>query len=420
MLRLVKGEAGSVITIWRRDTELAGYDRLIVGGGVVGLTLAKTIKEREGGNILILEKEDQLGAHASGRNSGVLHAGLYYKPETLKAKLCVKGSRMMKEYCREHDLPLKTLGKVVVPHDQSDKSAIEKMMSYGKANGVPLELLDQKGLKEREPAISEDIDQGIYSPSTAIVNPKVVLERLSTQLQDSGVTINRGERVTSIDPQEKKVVTTKGTYNYGHLVNCAGAYADRISHQFGVGKQFRMLPFKGLYYKLSPVSPIKITGNIYPVPDLRVPFLGVHFTKSVGGDVYVGPTAIPALGREHYRGMEGIRLGDSLQICRALTGQFIANHNGFRTLVRQELPKLSKSGFFKAAQKLAPQLKPEHLLSCEKVGIRAQLYDTKTGLLEMDFNVERGPDSTHVLNAVSPAFTCSLSFADYVYQEYLA
>lgn len=186
----------------------------------------------------------------------------------------------------------------------------------------------------------------------------------------------------------------------------------------GVGLEYRILPFKGLYYKLSSLSPVQVRGNIYPVPDLRVPFLGVHFTRSAGGDVYIGPTAIPAMGREQYRGLKGLHLGDGFMILKEMTTQLIKNKNGFRELLQQEMPKLSRRGFFKAAKALTPSLKEEHLLSCDKVGIRAQLYNRNTAELEMDFVVKKGEHSTHILNAVSPAFTCSRTFSRYVVDEF--
>ena len=397
------------------------YDYIIIGGGIVGLTLADALLKRaKGARVLILEKEKELGVHASGRNSGVLHAGLYYKPETLKAKLCVEGARTMRAYCEERRIPFKNLGKVIVPPLEEDLSdGLETIIHNGTTNGVPVEMVDQKTLRELEPAISERVTKGVYSPSTSVVDPKAVLKKLQEELLDSGVKILCDSKVLRISPKNKMVATYADCFSYGHLINAAGAYADVIAHKMGCGLDYQMLPFKGLYYKLAKESGIEIRGNVYPVPDLRVPFLGVHFTRSVHGDVYVGPTAIPALGREHYHGVSGISLEDGFMITSSLASQYLKNNNGFRRLVRQELPKLSKQGFFKCAQRLLPALKQEHLLPSAKVGIRAQLYHKKKAKLEMDFLVEKGEESTHVLNAVSPAFTCSFSFARHMTETYI-
>ena len=252
-----------------------------------------------------------------------------------------------------------------------------------------------------------------------MVDPVAVVKHLVRELEDRGVQFGWGEEVHNIDPARKKVFVTSGVKEYGHLVNCAGAYADKVAKKCGVGHDYHILPFKGIYYQLSPESPIKITGNIYPVPDLTVPFLGVHFTKGVHGKVYVGPTALPALGREHYQGIQGVSLADTLRVITTIASQYTQNINGFRPLMHQELPKLTKTGFFQAAKALVPELKIEHLLPSQKVGIRAQLFHSSKQELVMDFAVEKGPDSTHILNAVSPAFTSGFSFAEYVWREFI-
>lgn len=397
------------------------YDWLIVGGGIVGLSLAKTIRrDLPNDSILILDKEEAPGVHASGRNSGVLHAGIYYKPGSLKAKLCSTGSKMMKGYCKEHNLPLQQWGKVIVPISGVDDPGLDRLYEYALGGGAQIQQLDGASLRQIEPAISPQIERGLYSPATAVVDPIAVVKHLVKDLEQKGVDFAWGEEVHNIDAARKKVFTTSGVKDYGHLINCAGAHADKIAKRCGVGEDYHILPFKGIYYQLSPESPIKITGNIYPVPDLAVPFLGVHFTKGVHGKVYIGPTALPALGREHYQGMQGVSVSDTLRVITTIASQYTQNINGFRPLMHQELPKLTKSGFYQAAKALVPELKIEHLLPSQKVGIRAQLFHSVKQELVMDFAVENGPDSTHILNAVSPAFTSGFSFADYVWNEVIS
>ncbi len=396
------------------------YDWVVIGAGVVGLTVARAIQAKyPDASIAIFEKETELGAHASGRNSGVVHAGVYYKAGTLKAKLCVDGARRMREFCQEHGLPFQNWGKIIVPDTPELTPALDTLLQNGKDNGVTLQRMNRKELLEIEPALAPGIDCGVYSPLTSLIDPKAVLKFVSQGLTAKGVSIFFTAPIWSINAEARQIVANGTAYSYGHLVNCAGAYADVIAHRMGIGEEFCILPFKGLYYKLAESSGIRIHGNIYPVPDLRVPFLGVHFTKNVAGDTYVGPTAIPALGKENYHGVSGINFLEATSILSKTAWQLVKNRNGFRQLVRNEIPKLTKSGFFNAARRLVLDLKPEHLKASTKVGIRAQLYNRKTQELEMDFKVVKGPHSTHVLNAVSPAFTSSLTFADHILAEYL-
>lgn len=206
---------------------------------------------------------------------------------------------------------------------------------------------------------------------------------------------------------------------YGHAVNCAGVHADTVAHWFGAGRRYALLPFRGSYWKLDPASGIRVRHLIYPVPDLRVPFLGVHTTTTTMGDVYLGPTATPALGRENYRGLPDITLSEAVPIAGQLAEQFFADRDGFRRLAWQEAKRIFKPGFIAAARALLPRLEARHLLPCNKVGIRAQLVDRETGRLVMDFLVEHGRDSTHVLNAISPAFTCAFPLARQLVDDYI-
>jgi (S)-2-hydroxyglutarate dehydrogenase len=245
-----------------------------------------------------------------------------------------------------------------------------------------------------------------------VIDPKEVLLKLRAQLQDDGVEFHFSEK--GVDVKGSLIVTDKGRFGFGHLINCAGAYADKIAKLFGIASEYTMLPFKGLYYRLDPSSGVKLNGLVYPVPDLNVPFLGVHSVKSITGDDYFGPTAIPALGRENYHGLSGIKVDELLSCCWQVSSQYFHNKQGFRAYSHAEAFRFFKSKFTEATRILVPKLQKSHLLKCEKVGIRGQLLNSKTHELVMDFLVENAEKSTHVLNIVSPGFTSSFSFARYI------
>lgn len=393
-------------------------DFVIIGAGIVGLAIARELKTRyPQSQIIILEKESELGKHASGRNSGVLHSGIYYPEGTLKAKVCAQGSREMAAYCDQYHLPIARLGKVILPINAGDNEQLDLLYHRAKSNGATIEIIDQQQLKDLEPEAYTITGRAIYSPNTAVVDPKSILAHLAQQLQEQGVKILFNQVFMQVNEDKTSLKTPTETINFNHLFNTAGLYADRVAQAFGIGKKYTILPFKGLYYKLDPSSGLKINSNIYPVPDLRVPFLGVHFTKKINGDVYLGPTAIPAFGRENYTGLEGLNLTDTAQILLTLIQQYVNNKQGFRQLFYQESPRLFKAYFTQAAQKLVPKLKPEHLQPSNYVGMRAQLFDTEKQELVMDFLIEQGQNSTHILNAISPAFTSAFSFARLVLDQ---
>lgn len=246
------------------------------------------------------------------------------------------------------------------------------------------------------------------------------MESLAGDCENARIEIRMGWRATRFDPDARTVTNELGeVIHYGVLINAAGLHADTVAHAFGVGLQYHILPFKGIYWKLDPASGVRLTHLVYPVPDLRVPFLGVHTTTATDGTVYLGPTAIPAFGRENYRGLSGIAPADIARIAKASAIQFARNTNGFRRLAVIETGKLLKGRFVKAVQSLIPAVRPEHLLPCTKVGMRAQLYNSSSGQLVNDFLVKRGPQSIHVLNAISPAWTCSMPFASFVCDRFL-
>ncbi len=397
------------------------YDYLIVGAGIVGLSIAKELKFRNpGASILVLEKEIVVGLHSSGRNSGVLHSGIYYPSESIKARVCRQGSIEMADYCLDRGLPLNRIGKVLVPVNCEDSSQLDLLQVRAEENGVAVERLDQKSLALIEPEARSATGEALFVPSTAVVDPVTVMRSILDDCITAGIKIQYSSLIDSADEKSKRVFLLDGSIiGYGHLINAAGLHADKLAHTFGVGFKYTLLPFKGIYWKLSPDSGLKINHLIYPVPDLRVPFLGVHTTTSTDGIIYLGPTAVPAFGRENYSGLQDVSFSEAVRISTILMTQIISGKGGFRRLAWQEGARYFKPWFVEAARQIIPRLKSHDLLPCTKVGIRAQMFDRQTKKLVNDFLVEKGHSSTHILNAISPAWTSAFSFSKYVCDEFL-
>lgn len=395
----------------------ASADYLIVGGGIVGLTVALELRKRyPASSIVLLEKEHALGKHASGRNSGVLHSGIYYDSNTLKAKVCAEGARRMKGFAAEHGINCQHSGKVIVATSPQDLPVIERLLKNARENGIRAERLDEHGIRQIEPHAG-GYQQGIYCPDTAVIDSKAVMLKMQELLVRQGVNILFQAPVISVDTKARNVKTPIGQFGYNYLFNCAGAFADKVADHFGLGLDYALLPFKGIYFKLRPERAHLVRANIYPVPDVNQPFLGVHLTRVASGEVYAGPTAIPALGRENYGILQGAQLGESLQVGIEVSKMYWANRQNFRQLVYTELAKYRKRNFFAAVHKLMPELTYDDLVSCDKVGIRPQLINVREKRLEMDYVIEKSLDSLHVLNAISPAFTSSLAFAEWIVDQ---
>ncbi len=392
-------------------------DFLIVGAGIVGLTVAKELLSRyPKSSISILEKENDIGKHASGRNSGVMHSGVYYGSTTLKAKVCSLGAARMRDFAAEHGIACQRVGKVIIATSADELQTLERLLVNAQNNGVKAERLDEQGIKQIEPAASP-YEAGIYCPDTAVIDSNAVIQKLRDLLLQSGVKFYYDSLISSATPSENLVVTRGGEFTYGFLYNCAGAGADIVARKFGFASDYTLVPFKGIYYKLKPHRTDLVKGNIYPVPDIELPFLGVHLTRVISGDVYVGPTAIPALGRENYGILKGIKLAEGFSIGRNLLTMYKENKENFRKLVHEEMKKYYKPSFVVAARKLCNQIQASDLESCDKVGIRPQLINTKSRTLEMDYIVEKGLDTLHVLNSISPAFTSSLAFNEWIVDQ---
>jgi L-2-hydroxyglutarate oxidase len=390
-------------------------DYAVIGAGIVGLTIALELKRRlPAARILVLEKEPEPGRHSSGRNSGVLHSGIYYPPASLKARVCGQGAREMAQFCLDRGLPLNRIGKVLVPLREEDAGQLDLLEQRAGANQVDVVRVDEAGLRELEPEARSATGEALFVRTTSVVSSGDVLATLVKEARTAGIEILCGGTLGDVDAESRQLDWGAERIAYGHAVNTAGLHADSVARKFGVAERYTLLPFKGIYWKLDPTSGMDIRHLIYPVPDLRVPFLGVHTTTAIDCTVYVGPTAVPAFGRENYRGIEGVTPGELVRILSHVARQYASGRNGFRRLAWQEGRRYFKTWFAEAARQLLPRLRPEHLLPCAKVGIRAQMLDKKTGELVTDFLVEGGPSSTHVLNAISPAFTSAFPFARHV------
>ena len=375
---------------------------LIVGAGIIGMTLAyEWIKRNSNDKIVIIDKEPHEAFHASGKNSGVLHAGFYYTSDSLKAKLTADGNRRMKEFCYKNGIFVNETGKLVVAKNEDEVQTLFELEKRSKANSAGAYIITEDDAKKIDPN-AKTYKYALYSPNTATVNPREVCKVLKENLENKGV-----EFIFNM-PFEK--------YNksYDFLINAAGLYADKIAHKFGVGLKYTMLPFKGLYRKY--LGPDKIKTQIYPVPNIKNPFLGVHFTLMADSSIKIGPTAIPAFWRENYTGFERFNFWEFLEIISLEAKLFFTNAFGFRDLAFYEMRYYIPKNLINEAKKLVHNLRGD--FKPMTPGIRAQLLDTQTLELVMDFLVEKKENQIHVLNAVSPAFTASFAFAEYILKDF--
>jgi len=393
------------------------YEYLIIGGGIIGLNIAKELKLRdENAKILLIDKEKEVACHASGRNSGVLHAGFYYSANSLKARFTKEGNKALKKFCKERGLHVNECAKVVVAQNEEECDGLEELKRRGDANGVELHWMDEKKLQEKYPNIKTH-KKALFCPSTATVDPKAVTLEFKKYIQELGVEILLDCKYIKKE-DDNKIITSKGIFKAKKVINAAGLYADKIAKDFNFSKEFVIIPFKGIYLKdKNNVS--GLTTNIYPVPNLANPFLGVHYTLTQGNESKIGPTAIPAFWRENYKGFDNFSLSEFCQILFYETKLFLTNAFGFRQLAFSEVKKYNLSYLKSLAIKLTQNMNHEGYDSWSTPGIRAQLLNTNTLELVQDFVVQSDEHSIHVLNAVSPAFTSSIPFASWVVDEHI-
>ena len=386
-------------------------DYLVVGSGVIGISIALELKRRFGdASVTVIDKEPECALHASGRNSGVLHAGFYYTADSLKARFTREGNAYLTSYCEEKRIPINKCGKLVVARDEGEHASLDILLSRGAANGVELHDISEDEAREIEPRVLT-CGRALFSPATSSVDPVTVVKHLEQDARDAGVRFHYGTRYQG--RTRNGILTSGGEFQCGYLVNAAGLYADSVARDFSFSADYSILPFKGLYlYSSEPEGAVRT--NIYPVPDLRNPFLGVHFTVTVDGHVKVGPTAIPALWREQYRGVENFSFSEFSDITWRGLGLILSSDFDFKKLTVEELRKYSRSRMVELASSLLSGVRRENYQKWARPGIRAQLLHVRERRLEMDFVLEGDGASMHVLNAVSPGFTCCMPFARHV------
>ena len=380
------------------------------------MTIAHALKNRKPqASVLVLDKESGEAQHASGRNSGVLHSGFYYTADSLKAKFTVEGSRAMKAYVKTKGLSINSCGKLVVAQNEQELGQLDELFRRGQKNGSNVRLIDESQALEIEPNV-KTFKRALYSPDTASIDPKEVCAAIKDDLIKTGVEFSYNTKYSG--HSLNIVQTNQGDFEAVKLINCAGLYADRVAQDFGFGSKYTMIPFKGLYLKYSK-NKTDIKTNIYPVPNLKNPFLGVHFTKTVSGDIKIGPTAIPSFWRENYTLMDRFSLSEMSEIIYFESKLYLSNSFNFRSLAHEEMRKYNKEYFISLAVNMVKDIDPKGFTEYTRPGIRAQLLDKKNLSLVQDFVVEGDQKSVHILNAVSPAFTCSFPFSQYVVDRYV-
>jgi len=385
-------------------------DVLIIGAGVVGLAIGIALLEASPTlKVTILEKEKSLGSHASGRNSGVLHAGFYYSPDSLKAKFCKDGNSELRKLCREFNVSVQDVGKVVVAQTDADDEKLDDLFTKGITNGVDVELLPASDLIKYEP-LAKTRNRFLWSPKTAISNPELVLTAMQAKFNKLGGNIIFNHSAQLSEHHDEIIV--RG-YPAKLIVNAAGAQSDRLARDLGMAKQYSMVPFMGLYRTTS-YSNIPLQRLVYPVPHSVNPFLGVHFTITMNGSVKVGPTAIPILGREQYSMFKGWSFSDVGQAGLATKALISGSAHDFSQILRSEIPKLLHRNLVREGAKLVPIAAQVKDWAKKPPGIRAQLVDRRTGELVQDFVVEKRSNCVHILNAVSPGWTSALPFGRWV------
>jgi L-2-hydroxyglutarate oxidase len=390
----------------------ARYDVIVIGGGIVGLAVGLEITKRFPRlRMLLLEKEARVGQHQSGHNSGVIHSGVYYKPGSLKAKLCVAGARAMIDFCREHCVPHQVCGKVIVAADETEFPRLEELQRRGNANGLAgLRFLSREELRETEPHASGL--RALAVPSTGTTDYMKVCEKYAEIVSAQGGTILTSAAVTSVKRHAGGVIveTVCGAFDAPAAINCAGLFSDRISRMAGEEGDVMIVPFRGEYYKLTPERSSLVGSLIYPVPDPQFPFLGVHFTRRINGTVDAGPNAVLAFRREGYRRSD-FNLRDFVASL-AFPGFWLMAAKHWRSGLGEFYRSFSKAAFVHSLQRLVPEVTERDLVQAGS-GVRAQAL-RRDGTLLDDFYFVPSANMLHVLNVPSPAATASLAIGQYI------
>ena len=384
----------------------------IVGGGILGLAIGRElVRRRPGTRVVVLEKEATLAAHQTGHNSGVVHAGIYYQPGSLKAELCTRGRHLLRDYCAEHDLPYDECGKLVVAVDESERGRLDALERTALENAVP-------GLRRVEAAEIAGIEPhtvglvALHSPATAITDYVAIARSLGAEIEAAGGRVRLAREVTGISRRASAIEVTCGDerHRVDALVICAGLQADRVAGLVDPDPSPRIVPFRGEYMTVGPAKRDLVRGLVYPVPDPRYPFLGVHFTRRVSGELEVGPNAVLALRREGYRRSD-VRLAD-VRSTLAWPGFWHLARAHWRTGIREVRGSLSVRAYMRSAQRYVPEIGPADVVR-GGVGVRAQAVE-RDGTLVDDFRISQSDGITSIRNAPSPAATSSLAIAEHV------
>lgn len=391
----------------------------VIGGGLIGLATAyKLLEKYPGLKLDVYEKEDRPGRHQSGRNSGVLHCGLYYQPGSLKAKLAVEGIREMTNFCQTHGIEHEICGKVVVASNQQQNETLRGLAKRGEANGLTgLKFLSGAELKQREPMVQAT--ETLLVPEEGIVDYKAVMNKLVALIEERGGAVNFNSPIWQVSESKQNEVlvsTAAGTKAYNRLVSCTGLHSDRTFSKYTGNKgPLRIVPFRGEYLSFKPEFEHMVNHLVYPVPDVKYPFLGVHFTRMISGEREVGPNAVLAFKREGYSNKD-FNLKDTIE---SLTYVGFLNflRKNFRFAMGEFASSLLMSSFIAKAKIMIPEVEANMLVK-GTAGVRAQAMSAE-GTLLMDFNIEREGNQIHVLNAPSPGATSSLAIASYILDNYL-
>ncbi len=388
------------------------YDVVIIGGGILGLSTAMQLLQRyPGGKVAVVEKEANLASHQTGHNSGVIHSGIYYRPGSWKSRFCVAGVQKLVQFCDDNEIEYERCGKTIIASDESELGRLQDLYDRGVANGVEgLELIGPERLKEIEPHTYGV--KALWAPRTGIVDYVKVASAYAHRFQEDGGEIFTGAAVQKVTPTggSLAVETTRGALTAKNLINCAGLYADRVAKMTGETTNLQIIPFRGEYFTLRPESRHLVNGLIYPVPDPRFPFLGVHFTRNIHGQVEAGPNAVLAWAREGYRKTD-VNLAETLSAV-TFPGFWKMSAKHWRTGVSEINRSYRKSVFVRDLQKLIPEISANDLAP-GGAGVRAQAVGRDGALLD-DFSILRGANAVHVLNAPSPGATSSLAIGEYI------
>lgn len=393
--------------------ESTTFDVVIIGGGIIGLSTALRLKQVQYPNwrIAVVEKDADLASHQTGHNSGVIHSGIYYRPDSHKARFCVDGARALLKFCDENEIEYEQCGKVIVAIHESELGRLDNLYERGVANGVQgLEIIGPERLKEIEPHVFGI--KALWAPSTGIVDYKKVSAAYAGRFQEAGGDIFTSTEVQSITRHSDglSIDTNGGVIQAKHLINCAGLHADRIAEMMDEPIDVRIIPFRGEYYTLRPESHGLVNGLIYPVPDPRFPFLGVHYTRNIHGQVEAGPNAVMALKREGYNKSD-IDLMDSWGTL-TFPGFWKMSMRFWKIGLGEMHRSYMKSVFVRDLQRLVPEIRAEDL-DPGGAGVRAQAVSRSGALLD-DFHIIQGREAVHVLNAPSPGATSSLAIGEHI------